>query len=82
MWPVTGLLHRIRRGSAQSSIVSITGQGCPRRSGPVAMGNLYLHTHVSAVILLQEEFEAQQFAIRKLWREPWEIPNGCSPPVM
>jgi len=56
MWAVTGLLQRIRRSSAQSSIVSLTVQERPRRPGPLAMGNLYLHTHVSPVILLQQEF--------------------------
>jgi hypothetical protein len=36
----------------------------------LATDNLYLHTHVSPVILLQAVFEPEQLLTRDLWREP------------
>ena len=61
--------QRIGRDSAQSSIVSITVQERPRWPGPVAMGNLYLNTHVSTVM------EREQLATIELWKKP-EISEG------
>ena len=51
MWPVTGLLQRIWRASAGSSIVSISGWERRRRLRPRCKGDLYLYTHVSLVML-------------------------------